>query len=270
MKTRYILSSLSFGDFVIDLFFAKKVSNLKIIAADYLKPIAKAMDSMDLVEFIEVKHEIPPRLFSLKTSALHRVIFSFFRLFLSFKKIPVNKNLYVNANSIRWKLLFFYRKLSFLRNPKQNIYEAYCKMLNINFNSLILPIKKKKTIKIFPGSRQAKKNIPKSILQTYTNYLEERSVKYEIIYVKGKSENIENSKEIDGLGLLISEVKECDGIISADSLPIHIATYFNKDCFLISPEPSFPLMPIHILKNKLWSRGKINKNFVKWLSGEQF
>lgn len=269
MKNKFILSSLSYGDFVIDLLFAEKASNVKIIAANYLKPISKAMNSKDIVEFIEVRNEIPPALFSLKSSSLRKAILSFFRLFLSFKEISDDKDLYVNSKNIRWKLLFFYRRLGYIRNSKQNIYEAYCKMLDIDINNLILPITKKKKIKIFPGSRQAKKNISKSILQIFIKALEENFVEYEIIYIKGKSINIKKSKEIDGLELLISEIKDCDGIISADSLPIHIATYYNKDCFLISPEPAFALMPIHIFKNKLWSRGKVDNNFLKWLSGEK-
>jgi ADP-heptose:LPS heptosyltransferase len=90
-----------------------------------------------------------------------------------------------------------------------------------------------KKIIVFPDSRKKEKSFPETLNQKIIKGLNNIQVQ---IAKFGKENNVDGSKDIiyyDNFSQLAQLIKNTDFIISSDSLPAHLAYYFNIPHWII-------------------------------------
>ena len=100
-----------------------------------------------------------------------------------------------------------------------------------------------KKVLLFPDTRQAKKNIPTSLISKLENELATKGYKLEIAYFKeALNSTIANNtatktKQVvySNFKTLIQLIQEAELILGADSLPIHLAYLLNKSHYILYP-----------------------------------
>ena len=117
-----------------------------------------------------------------------------------------------------------------------------------------------KKVLLFPDTRQAKKNIPTSLISKLENELATKGYKLEIAYFKeALNSTIANNtstktKQVvySNIKTLIQLIQEAELILGADSLPIHLAYLLNKSHYILYPNgyPQLFITPYAQINNR--------------------
>ena len=117
-----------------------------------------------------------------------------------------------------------------------------------------------KKVLLFPDTRQAKKNIPTSLISKLENELATKGYKLEIAYFKeALNSTIANNtatktKQVvySNFKTLIQLIQEAELILGADSLPIHLAYLLNKSHYILYPNgyPQLFITPYAQINNR--------------------
>lgn len=84
---------------------------------------------------------------------------------------------------------------------------------------------------IFPDSRIAAKELPEPLVQAVSECLKAAGYDFRVVRAG-------DGREISTFEGLVETVQSFSGIVSADSLPAHLAEYFGKPSFVFSPAPN--------------------------------
>jgi hypothetical protein len=259
----YILSALAYGDFVVDCYATSKITfDYKIIAPNYLRVIANEIDYKNNIYFIDIgPSNIPPDNFNINQKGLYSAIKSTFDIRNSLSAYPNDSMIYYHHNDFRWRLINYPRKFNYIREKHQDIYEAYDKLFNLpsitpeSFNP-------ESYIYIFPESRQKWKTLPTHILNKLIKILTRYDLNFKIIL--HRDDVYFDSRyvlKVSSISELVSKIKEAGAVISVDSLPAHLANYFNKNLFIYTPNLKInKAIPIYVAKN----------NFITEFNDEHF
>jgi ADP-heptose:LPS heptosyltransferase len=120
-----------------------------------------------------------------------------------------------------------------------------------------------KKVLLFPDTRQAKKNIPSSLIYKLYNEIETKGYTLEIAYFKEvpdiattineKGASAKNNKVVyANFKTLIQLIQDAELIIGADSLPIHLAYLLNKSHYILYPNyyPQLFITPYAQINNR--------------------
>ncbi|NCA31126.1 MAG: hypothetical protein EBS93_10485, partial [Chitinophagia bacterium] len=118
-----------------------------------------------------------------------------------------------------------------------------------------------KKVLLFPDTRQAKKNIPSSLINKLENEIAAKGYTLEIAYFKQVSDitttNDKNASKNNkvvyaNFKTLIQLIKDAELIIGADSLPIHLAYLLKKPHYILYPNgyPQLFMTPYAQINNR--------------------
>ena len=129
-----------------------------------------------------------------------------------------------------------------------------------------------KKVLLFPDTRQAKKNIPSSLISKLENELASKGCTLEIAYFKEAptSSNTNNSstrtKQVaySNFTTLIHLIQEAELILGADSLPIHLAYLLKKPHYILYPigYPQLFMTPYAQINNRFGTFDHYNFSFL--------
>ena len=129
-----------------------------------------------------------------------------------------------------------------------------------------------KKVLLFPDTRQAKKNIPTSLISKLENELEAKGYTLEIAYFKDvpNSSNTNNSSEktkqvvYSNFKTLIKLIMDAELILGADSLPIHLAYLLKKPHYILYPNgyPQLFITPYAQINNRFGTFDHYNFSFL--------
>ena len=129
-----------------------------------------------------------------------------------------------------------------------------------------------KKVLLFPDTRQAKKNIPSSLISKLENEIESKGYTLEIAYFKEPptSTNGNNSssktKQVvySNFKTLIQYIQEAELILGADSLPIHLAYLLKKPHYILYPNgyPQLFMTPYAQINNRFGTFDHYNFSFL--------
>ena len=132
--------------------------------------------------------------------------------------------------------------------------------------------KNSKKVLLFPDTRQAKKNIPSSIISKLENEIEAKGYTLEIAYFKEapNSTNANNTatktKQVvySNFKTLIQYIQEAELILGADSLPIHLAYLLKKPHYILYPNgyPQLFMTPYAQINNRFGTFDHYNFSFL--------
>ena len=149
-----------------------------------------------------------------------------------------------------------------LANTKEN---KESETSNNNLNS--------KKVLLFPDTRQAKKNIPSSLIYKLENEIASKGYTLEIAYFKQvpdiKTTNHENSAFNNkvvyaNFKTLIQLIMNAELILGADSLPIHLAYLLKKPHYILYPNgyPQLFMTPYAQINNRFGTFDHYNFSFL--------
>ncbi len=234
-----VVALRSYGDYVIllsSIMTSSSLHNYKIYASEHLKELHDVLfqhNKIELdIEFINfgIKVGIFP-LFTNKhffskgniTSIEH------LKLFLNNKKINETIFLEQKKRSILLNALASI-KLKYIHKGTINIYTSYFQFFNGKqkidtlFSRDFVKLKK---ILIFPDSRKKEKEFTNNLLHKIRNGLSNKNIEIAKFGKQRSNNNIEGVVYYDNFNQLALLIQNSDFIISSDSLPVHMAYYFN-------------------------------------------
>ncbi len=279
-----IVTLKAFGDFVIACNAAQSVTIPRnaacterpiVIAGEHVRPLASALGVESDVEFIGSKQWTDvPAAFDVRKRGLFPALHSLIELRARLTQIPREKKFVFDNAGLREFFICSNRKLHHISKESGNIYIAYQEF----FQSVPQEEKKKfdkfslsrhKKITLIPGSRVALKIIPKLLIDSIHRMVEERGYSITVMVLDG--ENIEFSKNIQSIHIprrfedLIATIRDSDFIIAADSLPSHIAEYFNIPQFVFTPNKINFMLPQSAHESHAWTTFDEPQRLANWL-----
>ena len=129
-----------------------------------------------------------------------------------------------------------------------------------------------KKVLLFPDTRQAKKNIPTSLISKLENELASKGYALEIAYFKEAPNRItannasSKTKQVvySNFKTLIQLIQEAELILGADSLPIHLAYLLKKPHYILYPNgyPQLFMTPYAQINNRFGTFDHYNFSFL--------
>ena len=184
----------------------------------------------------------------------------------------------LNFNSIISNEPVYTSYAKFFENPaiKKEISKEEGKSENIQDNkeSEILNNNKlnSKKVLLFPDTRQAKKNIPSSLINKLENEITSKGYTLEIAYFKQlpditttNDKNASNNKVVyANFKTLIQLIIDAELILGADSLPIHLAYLLKKPHYILYPNgyPQLFMTPYAQINNRFGTFDHYNFSFL--------
>ena len=142
-----------------------------------------------------------------------------------------------------------------------------------NIESKVLDNKlNSKKVLLFPDTRQAKKNIPSTLISKLENEMEDKGYTLEIAYFKEAptsptaNNTASKTKEVvySNFKTLIQYIQEAELILGADSLPIHLAYLLKKPHYILYPNgyPQLFMTPYAQINNRFGTFDHYNFSFL--------
>jgi hypothetical protein len=131
-----------------------------------------------------------------------------------------------------------------------------------------------KKVLLFPDTRQAKKNIPSSLINKLENEIAAKGFTLEIAYFKQvpdiattfNDKNASNNNKVvyANFKTLIQLIQEAELILGADSLPIHLAYLLKKPHYILYPNgyPQLFITPYAQINNRFGTFDHYNFSFL--------
>lgn len=246
----------------------------RLLAASYLRPLAEAIDYQGPLRYFEMPaQDVPPSAFNARKAGLGAIAVSLWRLRAGvLRATAAGDIIHVPHRDIRWRLACAPRRIDALRLPDENIYLAYCARLGLAPQDLVVPMPARpREVLVFPDSRQPAKLIPESTLRALTDINAATGVRTRVVRVRPPGTgrvDVPGELSLWGLPALVRAVREAEVIVSADSLPGHLAEYFERPAFILTPLANEPLMPLSVLLRQRWSRFSAMEAYRQWITAD--
>jgi hypothetical protein len=129
-----------------------------------------------------------------------------------------------------------------------------------------------KKVLLFPDTRQAKKNIPNSLINKIENEIASKGYTLEIAYFKQvprittANNTASKTKQVvySNFKTLIQYIQDAELILGADSLPIHLAYLLKKPHYILYPNgyPQLFMTPYAQINNRFGTFDHYNFSFL--------
>jgi len=130
-----------------------------------------------------------------------------------------------------------------------------------------------KKVLLFPDTRQAKKNIPSSLINKLENEIASKGFTLEIAYFKQmpdiattfNDKSASNNKVVyANFKTLIQLIQDAELILGADSLPVHLAYLLKKPHYILYPNgyPQLFMTPYAQINNRFGTFDHYNFSFL--------
>ena len=234
-----IVALRSYGDYVVLLsciMTSSSLHNYKIYASEHLKTLHDAIFHYNKtqlnIEFIDfgIKVGIFP-LFTNKHFFSKGSFTSIEDLNIFLNSKSINETIFLEQKKRSFLVnIFTSTKLKYIQSGTLNIYTTYFNFFDGSqkkdslFTSDVVNSKK---ILIFPDSRKKEKELPNGVLKIIKNGISNKKIE---IAKFGKQNSVNNNNDFvyyDSFKQLARLIQNSDFIISSDSLPVHMAYYFN-------------------------------------------
>lgn len=273
---RWFCSFKSYGDLVIACHCLRKADSAQngLLAGSHLRSLLDAIEFNGTVCVLETGNNVPA-LFDIKkrsyTSAIRDGL-------LLRKKIQASVRqrddlLVFDALGVRQRFLAWPMRTEAVAQGAGNIYLDYARYLDFaeerNFSTL-QTVKPDGKVFIFPDSRLKYKELPDWLVISIAK--ENSKCGKETILVKvGKPIALPQFDSIqilwiDGLDKLAAQVRKADLLVSADSLPAHLAEYLGAPVFVFTPIQSGYWVPLSSFKNGFFSGFNSLTRYKEWIN----
>jgi hypothetical protein len=284
MRIQFIVSVKAFGDFVIACHSLRKARRpsqhgieLKVLAGQHLADLAQALRVEPTVRLLRSGSICPP-VFDVRKAGVLRATKSLLSLRRLFQSLPRDSALLFDTLSWRESIVSLPLRRRGLE-PAPNIYLAFEETLkSTGFELQSAMPSARGTMPqrplslragIFPASRIAAKRVPAAAMSRVIEQLAESGFSWEIVAIEGEPVDLPSGlkpRRIERtFQSLISAIVSCDLIVSADSLPAHLAEYYGVPSFVVSPRPNAYWLPLSAFRSGGWCLFEDADGLRTWL-----
>ena len=266
MRTFSFVTLKAFGDYVITYCSLRGcIDASSHVVGSHLRELAVAIDPDWHPVFLEHHESSVPAAFDVKKRGLPAAGYSMFELRKAILQLPEDNILVFDRSTWREKLLTARRPATCLP-PAPNIYSAYdaflkSQQLSRAASSPNLPIArtpKGNKVRIFASSRLEKKKIPLALCEQLIRALAQRGEDAELVALENEYPALEATllpklilpKSFKGMVDCVAESKL---VISADSLPAHIAEIYGLRPVVVSSIDNSYWLPRSSFDSGAWS-----------------
>lgn len=246
---------------------------LRLLAGQHLQELAVALRVNSFVQFLPSGREFPAG-FDVRKAGRYRGICSVLSLTRLVHKLPRNSVLLFDSVGIRERLIGAAHKCVSLDDAR-NIYLAYALTLRqIGFRisaeaagrSVVGRVGK---VRIFPYARIRSKDIPPEVILRLVQQVIAAGFECEVITLTGEGEGLSSSlpvrKVARTFASLINEISSSSFVVTADSLPGHLAQFLGIVSYVIVQKPNNYWLPISCYLDNSWSTFSDTSAFPLWL-----
>lgn len=268
---RWFISVKSYGDFIIasNALRTNGSHSDALLCGSHLRPLMTAIDYKGNIEWLETGGDGVPAFFDVRKFGILSAIASGVTLHrLINEHVAANDLLVFDRLGWRQNFLAGLKPKAEIASGLPNIYLEYENFLSSGVNSRIeLPLKKAKKIGIFPDSRLTTKQIDPVLVSKIFHDLSVLGCDPQVVYVGGSPiiPGI-NICVVNSFEMLVDAIRDFDVIISADSLPAHLAEFFEKPTFVISPVNNNYWLPKSAFLNDRFSLFDDEKKCIDWVA----
>ena len=240
-----IVALRSYGDYVVllsSIITSSNLHNYKIYASEHLKKLHEAIfqnNKIELdIEFIDfgIKAGIFP-LFTNKHFFSKGSLKASGRLKLFLNNKFIKETIFLEQKKRSFFVnVFTGNKIKYIHSGSSNIYTSYFNFFNGEQKTDTLFSRDRinsKKILIFPDSRKKEKELPNELITKIKKGINNKNIE---IAQFGKNSILKNNEGFvyyDNFNQLALLIQNSDFIISSDSLPVHMAYYFNTPHWVI-------------------------------------
>lgn len=263
-----LISLKSFGDFIIARWALQKLgsaaSGTSIIIGHHLCELDFALGRYPRTYCIRHGEKGVPAIFDIKQLGRWRGMRSALQIrrLISELNLPHKSTLIFDRKGFREKFVAATYPCSALP-PEANIYLAYQKLFcsNASVESKSMQSGRSAQIKsvgIFPGSRISTKTMPDKLITSLLDACVRQGIRPTVFILDGESPNlVPPSGELLSIvprrfDAMRNAVCSTDAVISADSMPAHMAEYFGKPIFVMSPVKNEYWLPLSCFLGNRW------------------
>lgn len=268
MKTYQLLGLKAFGDLVIANAILRRIDravspSFGQIIGNHLRELNETLaPSWPIIYFNHGENGVPS-LFDVRKNGLVNAVFSAIRLRQALRNLTLDTDtsFIIDRSGLRERFMTNRIPTVSLRENAANIYQAY----SLTLASLGFVMKETTASKhsrrgplgIFPGSRVAKKNLSLNLIQNIIETSAQSSASPQLFLLEGERPDLERS----GLEYILiprqfsamkRAVDSCCAVISADSMPAHLAEASGVPVFVLSPVPNAFWLPLSCYNQTHW------------------
>jgi hypothetical protein len=193
-----------------------------------------------------------------------------------FKSLPADCALLFDQSGWRERFLGLSHRCETLQ-PAPNVYQAYRQTLRrIGLSSggdapepQLPGLAGDPVIRIYGQSRVAAKTLPADVVSRIARQIGTMGLRCEVIALGDEKTEVAGEVPVRRIErsfqALIDSVRTCAAVVSADSLPGHLADYLGKPAHVISPLPNEYWLPLSCFITGSWSVFDDERAFSQWL-----
>ncbi|MGK6320530.1 hypothetical protein [Sphingomonas sp. DT-204] len=269
MTEACFLQVKAFGDLVIANAAAERVAEadrgrLTLAIGEHLRPLCEAIEpKIRVVELATVETGVPS-IFDARRNGMLAAVKSAWHVRRAIERAPLDRSTLLLLDRLNWRERFVVggRPATGMAAGTSNIYEGYDRLLADNGFQLrastAAPTSGRRRLGIFPGSRIAAKNLPPILVSEIMRESERAGMSTSLFLLEGERPDL----EAGGLPhvmvprqfkALRDAIASMDVVISADSLPAHLAESLAIEVFVLTPRPNEFWMPHSVFEKRRWS-----------------
>ncbi|QHL90225.1 hypothetical protein GVO57_04465 [Sphingomonas changnyeongensis] len=258
----------AFGDFVIANAAAERVAaqdrqRVTIAIGTHLQQLCEAVAPTVPVITVASPEASVPAIFDIRKLGLSAALKSAWQVRRAVERAAIGRDalILVDGLGMRERFVIGSRPAIGMSAATANIYHGYDALLQAA-GIRLAPAQPARaaTVRragIFPGSRIAAKNLPVALVADLLNEAGRRGVSTDLYLLQGERPDLEASglphivmpRQFTALRAAIAGV---DFVVSADSLPAHLAESLCIDSFVITPRPNEFWMPRSVFDHRRW------------------
>jgi hypothetical protein len=262
-----IASAKSFGDFVIVHSMLHRVeesakANIRLIACSHLRALNEILPQDVAVTVMDSGENRVPAVFDIKKCGAIAAAKSALSLRRRLQRIERKNDelLAFDVLGARERFIAGRWPLVGPKSTASNIYGTYARFLcDQEIPTRAAPSATAETARlvgIFPESRLAKKRLASPTLSVIVDRAATAQLDAKIFVLDGDRTVDRTRPGVIGISRnfesLAAAIRSVDFVISADSLPAHLAEYFNRPVFVASPFPNEYWLPHGCFTHQRW------------------
>jgi ADP-heptose:LPS heptosyltransferase len=263
-----LATAKSFGDFVIAHSVLHRIdaaarNRLRLIANSHVRELNAILPDDVCVTLVESEAAHVPALFDIKKRGAVAAVRSALSLRREFRKISRRDSeaLMFAGFGVRERFIAGRWPVLAPRQAARNIYETYFELLAEHGVKLTLPFApmsngKARSVGVFPESRLLEKRLNDTTLTMVSDRAKAAGLEVRLFILEGDlaAERLKHpmTRIPRNFESLAAAIKSVDCVLSADSLPAHLAEYFDRPTFVALPAANEYWMPFGCFVEKRW------------------
>jgi hypothetical protein len=267
MPLHTIVALKAFGDFIIARWALRQLdpnrNQVALVMGDHLTDLDAALGTYTHAYRLTHCEGDVPAMYDIKRHGVWRGIHSASRLRRLVKELNLSSAAALVFDNVGLRERFISSVHPCVQLPQaNNIYLSYQQLLGLPCMVARPPSPvgsgRSRSLGIFPGSRIGAKTLPASVIENLVDTGRHHDFTPTVFTLEGEKTNLPPSLEsavvlprrFDAMARAVQSV---DAVISADSMPAHMAEYFDKPVFVVSPVANTYWLPLSCIADVRWA-----------------